>query len=311
MALPQLSRLNLLPWEKPTHAPFVLNPTFNKRREADYRLVAAMLRPAAEQDRLLAIPEIGAFGYVYPGRLFDTTGLISPAIQRYFPIPTDIPIEIYSVPRQMLFDLKPDLFVSFDSFIQATLSPDDPEFLALYRPTIGLTSHAAFGIQRLMTYRRSDLPVEVTLPPDATPVDARFGPADVALRGYALTATADPHHQFVDVILFWQGADSDIGRDLLVRVRLLDAEGNVVYEILNQPGETLFPTPAWTPGFWLVDRYPLKRPLPDSVAYTATVTVFASDADDALPAFAADGSLLADNTLVIPVGDIRAYEVTP
>ncbi len=313
MALPQLSRLNLLPWEKPQHAAFVLNPTFNKRREADYQLIAAMLRPAAEHDRLVAIPEIGAFGYIYPGRLFDTTGLISPAIHPYFPIPKDIPIEIYSVPRQLLFDLKPDLFVSFDGFIQATLPLDDPEFLELYRPTIGLTSHAAFGLQRLMTYRRHDLPIEVTLPPEATLVSARFGPDELTLHGYIVTTTRDPDNQFVDVILFWQGPDVETGidRDLLVRARLLDANGNLVYEILNQPGETLFPTPTWRPGFWLVDRYPLKRPTPDSKTYTITITVFASDADDSLLALAADGTPLPDNTLTIPVGDIQAYAVTP
>jgi hypothetical protein len=309
MALPQLSRLNLLPWETPTRPSFVLNPTFNKRREADYQLFAALLAPAAAQDRLLAIPEIGALGYVYPGRLFDTTGLISPGIRPYFPIPHEIPIQIYSVPRQLLFDLRPDLFISFDSFIQATLPPDDPEFLALYRPTIGLTSHAAFGIQRLMAYRRNDLPAEVALPPQATPMGAHFGP--LTLHGYQLTTTADPDNQFVDVLLFWQGPSSGMDRDLLVRVRLLDANGTVLYEILNQPGEALFSTLTWTPDFWLVDRYPLKRPQPDTDPYTIAVTLFASDADEALPALATTGATLPENTLLIPVGEIETYALAP
>lgn len=316
LALPFLSRLNLVPWEKPLRPAWVLNAAFNKRREFDYQLIAKMLAPAAHSDRLAAIPEIGAFGYRYgsptaPGRLFDTSGLISPKTLDYFPIPADIPFEIYSVPRPLMMDLKFDLFVSFDHFIQATIPLDDAEFLALYRPTIGLTSHAAFGIQRLMTYRRNDLPIEVALPPEATPVDARFGPDYLTLHGYQVTATRDPDNQFVDVILFWQGAEAGIDRDLLVRARLVDANGQVVYEILNQTGETLFPTPTWTPGFWLVDRYPLKRPTPDSAAYTIAITVFASDADESLPALAADGASLPDNTLVIPVGDIQAYEITP
>lgn len=316
LAIPFLSRLNVVPWEKPLRPAWVLNAAFNKRREFDYQLMAKMLAPAAHHNRLVAIPEIGAFGYRYgpptaPGRLFDTSGLISPKTLDYFPIPDDIPFEIYSVPRPLMLDLKFDLFVSFDHFIQATIPLDDPEFLALYRPTIGLTSHAAFGIQRLMTYRRVDAPIEVALPPEATPVNAHFGPDDLTLQGYQVTATRDPDNQFVDVILFWQGAEAGIKRDLLVRARLLGANGNIVYEILNQTGETLFPTPTWTPGFWLVDRYPLKRPSPDSTTYTITITVFASDADDALPALAADGTALPDNTLVIPVGDIQNYEITP
>ena len=167
MSLPHLSRLNALPWEAHSRDFLVLNPAFNKRREEDYELLARMLLPAAANGRLVAIPEIGAFGYIYPGKLFDTSGLISPAVLKYFPIPADIPVEIISVPRQMIFDLKPDLFISFDSFMQVTLPPDDPEFLAEYTPSIGMVSHAAFGIQRLMTYRRADLPNEAALPPEA------------------------------------------------------------------------------------------------------------------------------------------------
>src|SRR5690606_11034709 len=106
--------------------PFVLNPAFNKRREEDYTLLAQMLQPAALADRLVAIPEIGAFGYSYAGRLFDTSGLISPPALQYFPIPEHIPVEIYSVPREMIFDLEPDLFIAFDSFMQVTLPPRDP-----------------------------------------------------------------------------------------------------------------------------------------------------------------------------------------
>lgn len=310
MAVPFLSRLNLLPWEKPLRPPFVLNAAFNKRREFDYLLFARMLAPAARADRLVAIPEIGAFGYAYgytdsagqyhPGRLFDTSGLISPKTLDYFPIPPEIPFEIYSVPRPLIFDLKFDLFVTFDHFIQATIPPDDPEFLALYRPTLGLTSHAAFGIQRLIAYRRNDLPIEVDLPPEAIRAAARFGPDYLRLAGYEVLSTQDSENRFVDALLFWQGRDTPIDRDLLVRVRLWDAQGNLVYEILDQPGERLFPTQSWTPGMWLVDRYPLKRPASESLPYSISITVFASDADDPLPAIAADGAVLADNTFIIP-----------
>jgi hypothetical protein len=298
MSLPHLSRLNALPWEMRERNPLVLNPAFNKRREEDYELLARMLLPAAQNDRLVAIPEIGAFGYVYPGRLFDTSGLISPPVLKYFPIPDEIPVEIYSVPRPMIFELRPDLFITFDSFIQATLPPDDPEFLALYRPTLGITSHAAFGIQRLIGYRRGDLPVEAAIPPEAAPASARFGPDIVMLEGYSTKFWADNENDFLQVNLFWRNADAPVARDLLVRVDLLDAGGQPIYSILDQPGEKLFPSQSWTPGMMLVDRYELKRPVPDAGPYTVTVTLFDSSENDPLPAVSG-GAPLADGTFVI------------
>ncbi len=302
LAVPHLSRLNVIPWEQPQRAAWTLNTAFNKRREFDYTLIAHMLVPAARADRLVAIPEIGAFGYHYPGRLFDTSGLISPQIDPYFPIPADIPIQIYSVPRQMLFDLRPDVFVSFDSFIQATIPLDDAEFLALYRPTIGLTSHAAFGLQRLMTYRRADLPVEVALPPQATPAEVTFGGA-LTLRGHWALSTADRDNQFADLILFWQGADQPIADDWLIRVQLRDDTGALVYEILDRPGEGFFPTATWTSGFWLVDRYPLKRPPVAGAAYTVDITVFSASADDPLTALSG-GQPVPENVYTIRTGPL-------
>jgi hypothetical protein len=299
MSLPHLSRLNVLPWEAHQRGFLVLNPAFNKRREDDYMLLANMLQPAARNDRLVAIPEIGAFGYDYPGTLFDTSGLISPQVDKYFPIPADIPVEIYSIPRQMIFDLKPDVFVAFDSFMQVTLPPDDPQFLAQFPPEIGLVSHAAFGIQRLMVYRRSDLPIEAALPPGATPAGVQFAGGLVGLQGYQVDTWSDTQDNYLEVTLFWRGGQAPIGRELLARVNLNSAAGAQVYQVLDYPGEGLFPTNTWTPGMWLVDRYELKRPKPDAGPYAVAVTLFASDADAPLTAQLASGRLPGD-TFVIP-----------
>ena len=298
MMLPQLSRLNLLPWEAHQRGPFVLNPAFNKRREEDYGVLARMLQPAAAAGRLVAIPEIGAFGYTYPGKLFDTSGLISPAVLKYFPIPADIPVEIYSVPRQMIFDLQPDLFVSFDSFMQVTLPPDDPQFLAAFTPTIGMVSHAAFGIQRLMTYRRADRPIEVALPAEARPASVVFGDGLVRLEGYSLQSWADTQDNYLEVTLFWRASQAPTQRELLARVDLLSASGAQAYQVLDYPGEGLFPTSTWTPGMWLVDRYELKRPKPEAGPYTVTVTMFTSDADNPLTAQGSGGRLPADTFVI-------------
>ena len=299
MTLPHLSRLNVLPWETHERGLFVLNPAFNKRREEDYMLLANMLQPAAQADRLVAIPEIGAFGYEYPGKLFDTSGLISPEVDKYFPIPADIPVEIYSIPRQMIFDLKPDVFVSFDSFMQVTLPPDDPQFLAEFPPEIGMVSHAAFGIQRLMVYRRTELQIEAALPPSAQPAGVRFADGLVGLAGYQTDTWTDQQDNYLEVTLFWRGSQAPIERELLARVNLLSSSGSQVYQVLDYPGEGLFPTNTWTPGMWLVDRYELKRPKPDAGPYSVNVALFASDADAALKAETATGRLPED-TYVIP-----------
>lgn len=299
LAVPQLSRLNVLPWEPRERGLFVLNPAFNKQRETDYRLLARMLQPAARSERLVAIPEIGAFGYDYGGDLFDTAGLISPRTNDYFPIPAEIPFEIYAVPRQLIFDLQPDLFISFDSMLVGDLRPDDPEFLAQFRPTIGLVSHAAFGIQRLVVYRRAALPVEVTLPPEASPAAISFGGGLVTLHGYSLRPWSDPETDFLELTLYWQASEAPVGREILARVNLLDAGGQQVFQVLDYPGETLFPTSTWAPGMWLVDRYQLKRPRPDAGPYRVTLTLFASDADEPLAALDEGGRRLDGDSLVI------------
>ena len=299
LAMPQLSRLNALPWEPRERGLFVLNPAFNKQRETDYQLLGRMLAPAAQNDRLVAIPEIGAFGYVYAGDLFDTAGLISPRTNAYFPIPAEVPFEIYAVPRQLIFDLQPDLFISFDSMLTGDLRPDDAEFLQNFPPAIGLVSHAAFGAQRLIVYRRSDRPQEVTLPPEAHPLAVSFGDGLVSLLGYNYRPWADEEHDYVEVTLFWRGSEVPLERELLARVDLLTAAGQPAYEVLDYPGEQLFPTASWTPGMWLVDRYRLVRPAPDAGPYSVRVTVFTTDSEAALPAVAAEGGRLAEDTVVI------------
>jgi len=87
---------------------------------------------------------------------------------------------------------------------------------------------------------------------------------------------------------------------VLARVNLMNADGQQIYQILSQPGDTLFPSQSWTPGMMLVERYQLKRPAPDAGPYTVTVTLFDSSEDEPLPAQADGGAPLADGTFIIP-----------
>jgi hypothetical protein len=301
MALPQLSRLNLLPWETPQRPPLVLNTAYvNKDREADYTLLAHMLRPAAESQRVAAIQEIGAFGYAYPGHLFDVSGLVSPRAVDYFHYLHDLPPGTgFVIPRQMLFEVAPDWFINFDSLIALTLPPDDPEFLRRYPPAIGLTSHAIFGQQRLVAYRRADVPIEVALPSEAQPIGVIFGDDWLTLEGYTVRPDTEQGEDFYEAVLFWRNGDAPLVSDILVRVQLLNAEAAPVYEVLYYPGEGLFPTQSWTPGMWLIDRYRLKRPAPDAGPYTLAVALFDNVTGEQIAAHTPAGAALPENTVTL------------
>jgi hypothetical protein len=119
------------------------------------------------------------------------------------------------------------------------------------------------------------------------------------LEGYTVTPGADQENHYLEVTLFWRNSNAALNRDLLVQVNLLSATNQQVYQILDQPGEKLFPTQSWSPGMVLVDRYQLKRPVPDAGPYIITITLFDSAEDGALPAQTAGGAALGDNTLVI------------
>jgi hypothetical protein len=255
--LPQLSRLNALPWEAAQRPAWTINSTFNKEREADYETLAEMLVPAAEIGRQVAIPEIGAFGYAFPGRIFDTTGLVSPGVMPYFPIPPEVPVGLYTVPRRMILDLQPEWFISFDNMIMEDLRPDSPDFMALYRPAIGMVSRAASPNQRLVAYQRRDLPLsDMRLPAGLMPVGLEYD--TFALASYATRFGATPDFDYLEITLVWQAGPQPPKREYLVRVDLLDAIGASAFQILNYPGEAMFRTTTWAPGMILIDRYQLK-----------------------------------------------------
>ncbi|MBL8055748.1 MAG: hypothetical protein JNK29_03575 [Anaerolineales bacterium] len=302
LAVPQLSRLNALPWEHAQRPRFVVNSSFNKEREADYVLLARMLAPAAAAGRQVAIPEIGAFGWVYRGRIFDTTGLVTPETLQYFPLPPEIPVGLYTVPRRMILDRQPDLFITFDSFIAEDLRPDAPDFLALYQPAIGIVSRATYPTQRLVAYRRRDLPAEMTLPPGLTPYPVEFDAGRLRLEGYFTSFGATPDYAYLEVTALWQAGADAAGRDLLVRADLATADGQPLFQILNYPGDGLFPTPSWEPGEFVIDRYQLKLPAgaAPGQAYRVQLTLLDNVTGEVVPAMPAGPARVSDHIVILP-----------
>ncbi len=255
--IPQLSRLNALPGEQPLRPAGTLNAMYNKERERDYWMLAEMLAPAAAAGRQIAIPEIGAFGYAYPGRVLDVTGLVSPEVMAYFPVAPEVPVVIYTVPRQLVLDLKPEWFISFDDMIQADLRPAWEDFQAVYRPAIGMVSRAAAVNQRLVAYQRRDLPLsDFGLPTGLTRIGWQYD--EFALEGYATRFGSTRDFDYLELTLVWRAGPQTPSRERLVRVDLLDRDGAPAFQILNYPGEAMFPTTSWAPGMIVVDRYWLK-----------------------------------------------------
>jgi hypothetical protein len=301
LSLPQLSRLNALPWELAERPRFVVNSSFNKEREADYVTLAQMLTPAARAGRQIAIPEIGAFGYGYPGNIFDTTGLVTPAIHKYFPIPPEIPVGLYTVPRRMILEEQPDLFITFDSFIAEDLRPDAPDFLALYTPTVGIVSRATWPVQRLVVYRRHDLPLEADLPAWLTPLSVQFDGDRLRLEGYRTEFGQTPDYRYLEVTLVWRSGPQAPGRDYLVQADLLGADRQNLFQILNFPGEAMFPTREWRPGQIVIDRYQLKLPPNDAGPYTTAVTLLDEATGAVVASQPATGAETHENSVIIRV----------
>lgn len=301
LAIPQLSRLNALPGERAERPRFVVNSSFNKEREADYVTLAQMLTPAARAGRQIAIPEIGAFGYWYPGNIFDTTGLVTPTIHKYFPIPPEIPVGLYTVPRRMILEEQPDIFITFDSFIAEDLRPDAPDFLALYTPTIGIVSRATWPVQRLVVYRRHDLPLEAELPAWLTPLPVQFDGDRLRLEGYRTEFGQTPEYRYLEVTLVWRNGPQALDRDYLVQADVLGADGQTVFQILNFPGDALFPTREWRPGQIIIDRYPLKLPATEAGPYTVRVTLLDEVTGAAVAAQAPDRAAVSGKSVIIRV----------
>src|SRR5260370_32537069 len=82
--------------------------------------VAESLRATA----VIAAPEIGAIGYASNLRILDTVGLVSPGALPYYPLPREQVLTDNAIPPRLIVDLKPDVVVTLDAFVQRSLLLD-------------------------------------------------------------------------------------------------------------------------------------------------------------------------------------------
>ena len=89
-------------------------------RERAFITAAEHLAPRLQPDTVVALPEIGAFGYVSGARILDTAGLVSPQALRFYPLPKGYAGDI-CVPPELIREEQPDFVVGLDQFIPKQL----------------------------------------------------------------------------------------------------------------------------------------------------------------------------------------------
>ena len=98
--------------------------------------------------------------------------------------------------------------------------------------------------------------------PWRTGTSTRFGPLE-------LLGTAWDQPASGDLTLYWRAAEP-AREDLRTALRLLDSEGNLLWEWKRSPGAGRFSTDRWPVGRMVADTY---RPPPAALAQAASVQV--------------------------------------
>jgi hypothetical protein len=94
----------------------------NLAREEAYQAAAAFLSSRVTSDTIIALPEIGAFGYASKARILDTVGLVSPKALRFYPLPSGSYRGNYAVSPELIESERPHFLVGLDTHIQENLT---------------------------------------------------------------------------------------------------------------------------------------------------------------------------------------------
>ena len=104
----------------------------------------------------MAVPEIGAFGYVSGARILDTVGLVSPEAMPYYPLPSDQLLGDNAVPLALVRDRQPAYVVALDQFVRRSLQPS-PWFRERYALVARYPAHVWLS-DEVLVYRRDGTP---------------------------------------------------------------------------------------------------------------------------------------------------------
>jgi 4-amino-4-deoxy-L-arabinose transferase-like glycosyltransferase len=124
---------------------------------------------------------------------------------------------------------------------------------------------------------------ETTVPPDATAVQATFGPA-ISLYGYHLGEQPPTAGEALELTLYWQAQQvPDDNYQVFVHL-LAGSDGQIAQQIDRIPVDWLRPTQGWRPGEVLTDRYRLLLPAELAPgAYDIVVGLYEPESRQRLP----------------------------
>ncbi|MGI8550665.1 MAG: hypothetical protein ACR2PL_07735 [Dehalococcoidia bacterium] len=96
----------------------------NLSREEAYTKAAGLLSARVPSRAVVALPEIGAFGYYSQSRILDTAGLVSPIAAKFYPLPAGFRSDITAPPELIRLE-QPEYLVGLDRFLPGQLQTAD------------------------------------------------------------------------------------------------------------------------------------------------------------------------------------------
>lgn len=140
--------------------------------------------------------------------------------------------------------------------------------------------------------------LHTSLPAAAQPTDVRFGD-QVQLVGYTVMPQQTAPGETTAVTLYWRTVQR-LDAYATAFVHVLDEQNNIVAQHDAQPVQNAYPLPVWPPNTLVADTHTLALP-PDLPTGTYRIAAGLYDPDSFVrwPAFAADGTPLPDNRVLL------------
>ena len=123
--------------------------------EIVYRQIALDLKDQLGPGDVVAIADIGTFGYYSGAYILDPVGLISPDSSRYYPVPPEQHANALAIPTQLILDRQPSYVILLEAYIRHTLLESDA-FNAQYE-LLDTIETDILESSAFMVFRRSGL----------------------------------------------------------------------------------------------------------------------------------------------------------